>query len=506
MPDINILGKFNSKAADGVIADSKQIKGGYMVVANTTELGGLSTEVAPIGTQAYVQSEGLVYIKDSSGWVVYETLNLENGPGEFTLQQKGEDSSDIHTKGGSAIGDNSIAFGVGDVYTFTGTTVYGQDLKNRIYYSEVNPNWQNMVCYLIEANRYVRITEVNTTDGYFVVDVSLTPTGGSIEFSILTQAAMGKVSSVKGEYNQAFGEAATAEGIATKAVGDASHSEGFYTLANQAYSHAEGMYTIAAGIAQTVVGKYNKINFDNLFIVGNGTGTASADRSNAFEVLADGRAKVGAGPEDDDDVVNKGYDNLQNTGNKSIIQKATNPNIATGSTSVTLGTGNSNNGGYTVVEGGSNTVTLGGFGHVEGQNNRINPNSTADINAFHVEGVGNVLYNTGAHIQGFNNKSSKDYQFVSGIYNADDANALVIIGNGTGTDGDPNRRRNAFVVKADGRAKVQAGPSNSSDALAVLRLADVNTSAGYLAYGSSLDLSQTAKDAIDRMNSLGFYS
>ena len=131
MPNIDILGKFNSKAADGVIADSKQIKGSYMVVANTTELEGLSTEVAPIGTQAYVQSEGLVYIKGQSGWGVYEHLNLENAEGEYSVKQVSYTGAE-----NQATGKGSIVIGHDSKACQADTAVIGGSSQAGLTYAE----------------------------------------------------------------------------------------------------------------------------------------------------------------------------------------------------------------------------------------------------------------------------------------------------------------------------------------------------------------------------------
>ena len=58
-----------------------------------------------------------------------------------------------------------------------------------------------------------------------------------------------------------------------------------------------------------VVGQANKDNSSALFIVGNGgySGTTVSKRSNALEVLNDGRVTIGAGPTNDMDVATKKY-------------------------------------------------------------------------------------------------------------------------------------------------------------------------------------------------------
>ena len=76
-----------------------------------------------------------------------------------------------------------------------------------------------------------------------------------------------------------------AEGNGTWASGNSSHAEGKGTTASGLASHAGGIGTKATGQGQTVVGKYNAINDNALFIIGNGT--TDKNRSNAFEVMQD---------------------------------------------------------------------------------------------------------------------------------------------------------------------------------------------------------------------------
>jgi len=82
--------------------------------------------------------------------------------------------------------------------------------------------------------------------------------------------ARGEIFNVyEGTYqNTAPGVYSTAEGKGTYALGET--------------SHAAGLYTQATGNAQFVVGKYNDPFSNDLFEVGNGTGTSS--RSNILEV------------------------------------------------------------------------------------------------------------------------------------------------------------------------------------------------------------------------------
>ena len=105
----------------------------------------------------------------------------------------------------------------------------------------------------------------------------------------------GNYSHAEGDMTRTWGVGSHAEGFSTSASSDWSHAEGYYTVASGTYSHAGGLYTIASGSGQTVYGKYNKRNnTDSLFVVGNGTGDANANRSDIFLVNA-GSVLVGSG-------------------------------------------------------------------------------------------------------------------------------------------------------------------------------------------------------------------
>lgn len=139
----------------------------------------------------------------------------------------------------------------------------------------------------------------------------------------------GESAHVEGTTNQALGKASHAEGSGTKATAPYAHSQGVNTIASGEASFAGGRNCSAVGTAsfaigynnkanattsagigsslttdktnQVVVGQLNKANTEAFFVVGNGV--AESNRSNAFEVLADGRATVQGAPKDDEDVI-----------------------------------------------------------------------------------------------------------------------------------------------------------------------------------------------------------
>lgn len=100
--------------------------------------------------------------------------------------------------------------------------------------------------------------------------------------------ASGSRAHAEGRLTTANGYVSHAEGADSIASGDMSHAEGDGTQANGYASHAGGSGTIAAGYSQTAIGKYNVEDTTSLFIVGNGTSTGSAYRSNAFKIDSTG--------------------------------------------------------------------------------------------------------------------------------------------------------------------------------------------------------------------------
>jgi hypothetical protein len=89
---------------------------------------------------------------------------------------------------------------------------------------------------------------------------------------------------------------------------------------------------------------------------------------------------------------------------------------------------------------GRNTLTLGNGSHAEGVGN------IAEGFAAHAEGISTHAKGMSSHTGGYYTQTSADYQTAIGMFNADDVDALFIVGNGD-TDSD---RRNALVVKKDG--------------------------------------------------------
>lgn len=98
-----------------------------------------------------------------------------------------------------------------------------------------------------------------------------------------------------GNYSVALGDNTFAEGIRSFAMGAHSRATGDYSIAmgNQACTNQDngcaiGEYVMTQAKNQTALGCYNKIDSDNLFVIGNGTNESS--RSNAHTLSKNGIA------------------------------------------------------------------------------------------------------------------------------------------------------------------------------------------------------------------------
>lgn len=90
----------------------------------------------------------------------------------------------------------------------------------------------------------------------------------------------------------------------------------------------------------------------------------------------------------------------------------------------------------------------------------VGPAGTADLNIQNGADVHSL-------VGGFETKTSRNSQTALGEFNADNIDALLIVGNGANDES----RANAFVVLEDGRAQVQAEPTDNID---IVRLKELN--------------------------------
>lgn len=119
-----------------------------------------------------------------------------------------------------------------------------------------------------------------------------------------TNTSSGAGSHSEGGNNTVSGNYAHVEGQSNQVSGDQAHAEGYSNVASGAVSHAEGRSTIANHWAQHVFGAYNtedpstaasNMPGNYVEIVGNGTGTAAADRSNARTLDWNGNETLAGG-------------------------------------------------------------------------------------------------------------------------------------------------------------------------------------------------------------------
>ena len=100
---------------------------------------------------------------------------------------------------------------------------------------------------------------------------------------------IGNYSMVEGINNTAKGVASHVEGRGNTTSGHYSHVEGRDNTATASYTHVGGVGNTANALAQTVIGKYSKsVGSDDLFVIGNGTGTSNNERSTALRVKSNG--------------------------------------------------------------------------------------------------------------------------------------------------------------------------------------------------------------------------
>ena len=146
------------------------------------------------------------------------------------------------------------------------------------------------------------------TDGAIVGGMSAHAEGDST-------IATGFGAHAEGRITLASGDEAHAEGYKTEATAYGAHAEGGVCKATAEWAHAGGLSSIASHTGafvhgfglitatsyQAVFGEYNVANANAVFQVGNGE--IGVRRSNAFQVLKDGRAKVQSAPTESDDVV-----------------------------------------------------------------------------------------------------------------------------------------------------------------------------------------------------------
>ena len=122
---------------------------------------------------------------------------------------------------------------------------------------------------------------------------------GDKSFAAGHSVAIGSLSVALGNQNITEGACSFAAGMNNYVIGYGSGAIGTGNIVSRGTSFVVGYKNKTSASNQFVTGIFNEDNADALLIVGNG----GNKRSNAFEVLKDGRAKVYKKPEADEDVV-----------------------------------------------------------------------------------------------------------------------------------------------------------------------------------------------------------
>lgn len=111
----------------------------------------------------------------------------------------------------------------------------------------------------------------------------------------LLTTATNDYSHAEGDQTSATGYGSHAEGSGTTAKGDYSHAQGQNTVAFANYSFTSGLSTIASGTYQAAIGQYNKRdNTASLLVIGNGSGSDNANRSDVLRVDPSGLQVTGS--------------------------------------------------------------------------------------------------------------------------------------------------------------------------------------------------------------------
>jgi hypothetical protein len=153
-----------------------------------------------------------------------------------------------------------------------------------------------------------------------------TASGGTSHAEGGNTTASGLYSHAEGYYSTARGNMSHAEGHQTTAKGLRSHAEGSNTIASGRYSHAGGYYTEAAGDYQTVIGKYNTVDSDKVFIIGGGSSDNA--RKNILQVDWDGNVSAPGGANFSE---NSEFGKNLNVGNRlTVNEQIYSPNMPTG--------------------------------------------------------------------------------------------------------------------------------------------------------------------------------
>ena len=268
--------------------------------------------------------------------------------------------------------------------------------------------------------------------------------------------AQGIYSHAENFLSRATGQYSHAEGNGTSATATGTHAEGYQTQASGGYAHAEGISSVASGEAAHAEGESTasgvKSHSEGRKTTASGSYShAEGDRSTASAIYshAEGVATEASG----DAAHAEGFvtkATKKGTHAEGINTEATtdgahaegNKTKATGHDSHAEGTETQATASGSHAEG-SGTKATNYNAHAEGGL------TTASGNHSHAEGYNTEASGWGSHAGGHGTKATVNSQTAIGRFNAEENDALFIVGNGT----DDDKRSNAMSVKGNGAIK-----------------------------------------------------
>ncbi len=222
----------------------------------------------------------------NGGAYAFGTGAQATGPLSFALGSVGVDSSGAATGPTIASGYGAFALGFGSTASNQGAFSFGVS--------------NSASGFLAQAFGYLTKSQgiLSTTMGFATVAepaawVSLATGAGT--------KAGNYAASAFGDHTYASGHTSFATGYLTLASGHLSATFGASTTASGAGAIAMGDNTTAQAYASLVIGRYNKVSgtpstwlfWEPVFVIGNGTSSDEADRSNAMTVYKNGIADFG---------------------------------------------------------------------------------------------------------------------------------------------------------------------------------------------------------------------
>ena len=263
---------------------------GTYIVSGSTVLASFTANGATIGQNVSGQSRTII---SSDGMQIYrkvsnsDTQLVNLGYGLGTNASGGQSYAPYTTLGerdsGSAVGNYSVAEGKDTTSSAYGTHAEGVRTTASAYSAHA------------EGEGTTSSGSSSHAEGQ-----NTTASGDHAHAEGYGTFALNDHSHAEGYLSQAQNNNAHAEGASSIANGLTSHAEGQGTVARGNYAHAQNRGTNANRLSQTVIGEYNADDPNGnattrgkyAFIIGNGSGTASAERSNALAVLWDGNVEM----------------------------------------------------------------------------------------------------------------------------------------------------------------------------------------------------------------------